>query len=110
MLTENWDRHEFEIQECRQQLKQALAEEKEIADEIERAKRVLQLERGAAARREKELEEMRAAHAREVAATDLESTDAIIADLRKPLLIRVAAGCSLVRRVPSRGASEERVG
>ena len=60
------NRHEYEIQECRQQLKQALAEEKEIADEIERAKRVLQLERGAAARREKELEEMRAAHAREV--------------------------------------------
>ena len=44
-------RHEVEIQECRQQLKQALAEEKEIADEIERAKRVLQLERGASARR-----------------------------------------------------------
>ncbi len=59
-------RHEVEIQECRQQLKQALAEEKEIADEIERAKRVLQLERGASARRERELEEMRAAHAREV--------------------------------------------
>jgi hypothetical protein len=59
-------RHEYEIQECRQQLKQALAEEKEIADEIERSKRVLQLERGAAARREKEIDEMRAAHAREV--------------------------------------------
>jgi len=61
-------RYEAEMQDLRFQLKQALGEEKEVAEEVERVKRVLQLERGAAARREKELEDMRQAHVREVAA------------------------------------------
>ena len=46
-------RHEAEMQDLRYQLKQTLNEEKEIAEEVERVKRVLQLERGASARREK---------------------------------------------------------
>lgn len=61
-------RYEAEMQDLRHQLKQALGEEKEVAEEVERVKRVLQLERGAAARREKELDDMRQAHVREVAA------------------------------------------
>mmetsp|Transcript_68062 Transcript_68062/g.168163 ORF Transcript_68062/g.168163 Transcript_68062/m.168163 type:complete len:385 (+) Transcript_68062:174-1328(+) len=61
-------RYESELVDLRQQLKQALAEEKEIAEEVERVKRVLQLERGASARREKEMEEIRTAHQREVTA------------------------------------------
>mmetsp|Transcript_2099 Transcript_2099/g.4787 ORF Transcript_2099/g.4787 Transcript_2099/m.4787 type:complete len:390 (+) Transcript_2099:195-1364(+) len=61
-------RYEAEMQDLRQQLKQTLGEEKEIAEEIERVKRVLQLERGASARREKELEDLRASHVRETTA------------------------------------------
>lgn len=41
------------MQDLRYQLKQTLGEEKEVAEEVERVKRVLQLERGASARREK---------------------------------------------------------
>jgi len=46
-------RYEAEMQDLRYQLKQTLGEEKEVAEEVERVKRVLQLERGASARREK---------------------------------------------------------
>ena len=60
-------RYEAEMQDLRYQLKQTLNEEKEIAEEVERVKRVLQLERGASARREKEMEEIRSNHMREVA-------------------------------------------
>ena len=60
-------RYEIEMQDLRHQLKQTLSEEKEISEEVERVRRVLQLERGASARREKELEEIRSSHAREVA-------------------------------------------
>jgi len=48
-------RYEAEMQDLRYQLKQTLGEEKEVAEEVERVKRVLQLERGASARREKVL-------------------------------------------------------
>mmetsp|Transcript_4140 Transcript_4140/g.9819 ORF Transcript_4140/g.9819 Transcript_4140/m.9819 type:complete len:385 (-) Transcript_4140:223-1377(-) len=61
-------RYEGELMDLRQQLKQALAEEKEIAEEVERVKRVLQLERGASARRDKEIEDIRNAHQRETQA------------------------------------------
>mmetsp|Transcript_12347 Transcript_12347/g.19468 ORF Transcript_12347/g.19468 Transcript_12347/m.19468 type:complete len:306 (+) Transcript_12347:109-1026(+) len=61
-------RYESELSELRQQLKQSLGEEKEVAEEVERVKRVLQLERGASARREKEMEDIRGSHMREVAA------------------------------------------
>jgi len=61
-------KYEGDLVDLRQQLKQALAEEKEIAEEVERVKRVLQLERGASARREKEMEDLRSSHQREVAA------------------------------------------
>jgi len=61
-------RYEGELMDLRQQLKQALAEEKEIAEEVERVKRVLQLERGASARREKEIEDIRNSHQRETQA------------------------------------------
>ncbi|EKX37354.1 hypothetical protein GUITHDRAFT_165492 [Guillardia theta CCMP2712] len=60
-------KYEIEMQDLRHQLKQTLSEEKEISEEVERVRRVLQLERGASARREKELEEIRSSHAREVA-------------------------------------------
>lgn len=60
-------RYEAEMQDLRYQLKQTLGEEKEVAEEVERVKRVLQLERGASARREKEMEEIRSNHMREVA-------------------------------------------
>ena len=46
-------RYEAEMQDLRYQLKTTLGEEKEVAEEVERVKRVLQLERGASARREK---------------------------------------------------------
>ena len=46
-------RYEAEMQDLRYQLKTTLGEEKEVAEEVERVKRVLQLERGASARRKK---------------------------------------------------------
>jgi hypothetical protein len=46
-------RYEAEMQDLRYKLKETLREEKEVAEEVERVKRVLQLERGASARREK---------------------------------------------------------